>query len=69
MNTTPLSQQSLNEPQPPSAWYRNIWVWFIIALPLTVVAASMVTIVIAYNNAPTLINTTAADTPNQSTVK
>ena len=37
-------------------WYRYGMVWMVIALPLIVVAASMVTISIAFSNPPQVIS-------------
>ncbi len=36
-------------------WYRYGMVWMVILLPLLVVAASSVTIYIAYDNAPEIV--------------
>lgn len=36
-------------------WYKHFWVWFIIALPATVVVAGVVTVFIAINNADSLV--------------
>lgn len=41
--------------QPP--WYRVGMVWLMITLPLIVVLASLLTVAIAYQNAPNLIQT------------
>lgn len=41
--------------QPSLPWYRYGMVWMVILLPLTVVVASMITIAIAINNAPTIV--------------
>jgi hypothetical protein len=35
-------------------WFKQFWPWFLMALPASVVVASMVTIVIAVKNAPTI---------------
>jgi hypothetical protein len=35
-------------------WYKQFWPWFLIALPGSVVIASMLTIGIAIENAPTI---------------
>ena len=35
-------------------WYRYAMVWMVILLPLAVVVASMITIVIAHQNAPVI---------------
>lgn len=43
---------SLTESLP---WYSYPMVWFVIFLPLSVVAASIITVVIAFQNAPDLI--------------
>lgn len=37
------------------AWYRYPWVWFMIALPASAVVASLFTVYIATENAPTVI--------------
>ncbi|TNE81911.1 MAG: hypothetical protein EP339_01910 [Gammaproteobacteria bacterium] len=36
-------------------WYRQFWPWFLIALPGTVVVASLVTVYIAFTNADNLV--------------
>ncbi|WP_461516409.1 FixH family protein [Porticoccus sp.] len=36
-------------------WYRQSWLWFLIALPGTVVVASLFTVYIAFKNADTLV--------------
>lgn len=36
-------------------WYRQFWPWFLIALPGTVVIASLATVYIAFKNADTLV--------------
>ena len=35
-------------------WYKQFWPWFLISLPASVVIASMFTISIAVENAPTI---------------
>ena len=55
-NTT-LKRQSQNSQD---IWYRNPMVWLAIGLPAFVVLASIVTIVIAFNNAPMLIEESAS---------
>lgn len=35
-------------------WYKQFWPWFLIALPGSVVIASMFTITLAIENAPTI---------------
>ena len=37
-------------------WYRQFWPWFLIALPGTVVIASLVTVYIAVNNADPVVD-------------
>ena len=37
------------------AWYKQFWPWFLIALPGSVVIASMFTITLAVQNAPAII--------------
>lgn len=37
-------------------WYRQFWPWFLISLPATAVIACMITIVIAFQNKPTMVN-------------
>ena len=41
-------------------WYKIGMVWVMIGLPFSVVVASMVTMVIAYQNAPIVITDTAS---------
>lgn len=36
-------------------WYRQFWPWFLIALPGTVVIASLVTVYVAFKNADNLV--------------
>jgi hypothetical protein len=36
------------------SWYKQFWPWFLISLPASVVVASMFTISIAIDNAPTI---------------
>jgi len=36
-------------------WYKQFWPWFIIALPLTAVIASVTTVIIAFTNADTVV--------------
>lgn len=44
-----------NDTTKPSApWYKQFWPWFLISLPASVVVASMFTISIAVDNAPTI---------------
>ncbi|MGB0895627.1 MAG: FixH family protein [Parashewanella sp.] len=42
----------MDTPQP---WYKQFWPWFLIILPLTVVCASVATLMIAMNNADPLV--------------
>jgi len=37
-------------------WYRQFWPWFLISLPATAVVACIITIVIAVQNEPRLVN-------------
>ena len=37
-------------------WYRQFWPWFIIALPASVVVASLTTVYIAFKHADSLVN-------------
>ncbi|RLV58191.1 cytochrome C oxidase Cbb3 [Parashewanella curva] len=39
----------------PTAWYKQFWPWFLIILPLTVVAASIATLVIAAKYSDTVV--------------
>ena len=36
-------------------WYKQFWPWFIIALPLTTIIASVATAIIAFTNADTVV--------------
>ncbi len=45
--------QTKNLPVKP--WYKQFWPWFLLALPASVVIASMFTIFLAVQNAPVLI--------------
>lgn len=49
-NIKPSAQQS------PEPWYRVGMVWLMIGLPFIVVVASLVTVTIAYQNAPQIIS-------------
>ncbi len=40
---------------PVKPWYKQFWPWFLLALPASVVIASMFTIFLAVQNAPVLI--------------
>ena len=46
----PLSTDSNTPP-----WYRQFWPWFLIALPGSVVIASLVTVYIAFSGADSLV--------------
>lgn len=35
-------------------WYKQFWPWFVMALPATAVAASLVSVTLAVNNAPVI---------------
>ncbi|GHA17437.1 hypothetical protein GCM10008090_28910 [Arenicella chitinivorans] len=51
-----LSRIDGTEPQADvKPWYQYMMVWLVIALPLIVVVASMVTVTIAHQNAPQLV--------------
>lgn len=41
--------------QPIKPWYKQFWPWFLIALPGSVVIASMFTITLAVQNAPVIV--------------
>lgn len=45
----------MNENNPPRAWYKQFWPWFLIALPMTAVIGSMITINIAFTDADGLV--------------
>lgn len=47
--------QKTNTPKQSKAWYRYPWVWFMIALPASAVIASLYTVYLASENAPTVI--------------
>ncbi|RBP50696.1 hypothetical protein [Arenicella xantha] len=53
MTSQTVAKKTLNKDQP---WYRIGMVWLMISLPLIVVIASMVTVVIAYQNAPNIVH-------------
>ena len=36
-------------------WYKHFWLWFIILLPASVVVASIITVIIAFQNADSLV--------------
>lgn len=38
-----------------SYWYHYGWLWFVIALPITVVIAAIITVAIAFHHAPRLL--------------
>lgn len=48
-------QQTVQSTQQGKAWYRYPWVWFMIALPASAVVASLYTVYLATENAPTVI--------------
>ena len=48
MNTRPKN----TDPKP---WFKQFWPWFLIALPGSVVIASMFTISLAIQNAPVIV--------------
>lgn len=45
------------------AWYRNPWVWLIIAIPSLTVAGCMLTIYLALTNPHTLVSDSAHKNP------
>jgi hypothetical protein len=46
--------------QPKKPWYKYPMVWFVIALPMIAVVASITTLVIATNNRPNVIEHNAS---------
>ena len=46
----------INDEQPQPPWYKQFWPWFLITLPLTVVIAGIATIIVAQQNAVTLVS-------------
>lgn len=50
MSVSSIETQQQNRP-----WYREFWVWFVIALPLSVVIAGISTAVIAISGADSLV--------------
>ena len=44
-----------NENNQPKAWYKQFWPWFLIALPMSAVIASMITINIAFTDRDGLV--------------
>lgn len=49
------NQKNTNSTSQSKAWYRYPWVWFMIALPASAVVASLYTVYLASENAPTVI--------------
>jgi hypothetical protein len=45
----------MNNTTYPKAWYKQFWPWFLIALPMTAVIGSMITINIAFTDADGLV--------------
>ena len=45
----------MSDPQTPKIWYKQFWPWFLIALPMTAVIGSMITINIAFTDADGLV--------------
>lgn len=43
------------DPNRPEPWYRQFWPWFLIALPLTAVVASMITIYLATTRSHSMV--------------
>ncbi|MBT8115568.1 MAG: hypothetical protein KJP04_09310 [Arenicella sp.] len=62
MNKDPL-QQADNQPEI-LPWFRYGMVWMVILLPLLVVVASLITVVIAHNHAPVIIEKSAVNAVN-----
>lgn len=54
-----MKNTSSNIISPP--WYKVGMVWIMIGLPFSVVVASMVTLVIAHQNAPIIVSDTASN--------
>ena len=56
MNTATLKHTNTPGPSEPSQkhWTRQFWPWFLILLPASAVVASMFTITLAVQNAPTI---------------
>ena len=54
-----MTKSTQNDHPEPSTrtkpWYRYAMVWMVVMLPASVVVASMITIAIAYKNAPVLL--------------
>lgn len=46
---------SILQQEPVPAWYKQFWPWFLIILPGIVVVASIITVVIAFQRADTLV--------------
>jgi len=53
-----MNASSQSTPNSAEPWYRFGMVWMIIALPLAVVVASLVTVSIAFDSAPIVIEKT-----------
>lgn len=45
----------MSDTDTPKSWYKQFWPWFLIALPLTAVIGSMITINIAFTDADGLV--------------
>lgn len=45
----------MNDNKPVKAWYKQFWPWFLIALPMSAVIGSMITINIAFTDADGLV--------------
>lgn len=52
MQSTIRDNQSVNLNKP---WYKQFWPWFLIALPGSVVIASLFTVTLAVQHAPVII--------------
>lgn len=54
MNTTASTMTKDLSPRAPKHWSKQFWPWFVILLPTCGVIASLFTIVLAVQNAPTI---------------
>lgn len=54
----PTGEQDIDEP-----WYRNGWVWLIIAIPAATVAGCLLTIYIALANPDEIVKDPASEQP------
>jgi hypothetical protein len=54
----------ISRPQDPNdAWYRNGWVWLIIAIPAATVAGCLLTIYLALTNPDEIVRDPAGERP------